>query len=257
MTFDWAPLHSELRLWRQMNLELPLWWRDDDAIAATPQLERLSKLADDAGLPVHVAVVPALIKPTLPPVFLNDPNMVPVIHGWRHISHAPEGAKNAEFGHPRAAAQDELAQAMSRMGDHFGDRLVKLFVPPWNRISDDLFPVLAAETYAGVSTFGPRTSIFPVPTVMQINTHIDPIFWRGHRGLVDPDILIAGIAATLRERREGGTDSTEPLGLLTHHLVHTEDIWRFTRDVLAVLLDGGAVPADLRQILQYGRRSSI
>ena len=83
----------------------------------------------------------------------------------------------------------------------------------------------------------------------QINTHIDPIFWRGHRGLVDPDEIIANLVTTLRDRREGRTDVTEPLGLLTHHLVHTEAVWDFSRDVMQVMLEGGARPADLRAIL--------
>jgi hypothetical protein len=75
--------------------------------------------------------------------------------------------------------------------------------------------------------------------------------------LADPDTLIAGLTRILQTRRSGETDRTEPLGLLTHHLVHSEEVWDFSRDVLRVLLDGGAIPSDIGALLQAGRRPSI
>ncbi|THF85384.1 MAG: polysaccharide deacetylase, partial [Sulfitobacter sp. SK025] len=41
---------------------------------------------------------------------------------------------------------------------------------------------------------------------------------------------------------------TEPLGFLTHHLVHNEDIWNFTRACLKTFLDAGALPAHLHDL---------
>lgn len=249
MKIDWTPLEIELALWRRADLALPLWWRDDDAIADTPALERLGKLSEDTGVPVHIAVIPDLIEASLPPALAQMPRLIPVVHGWRHISHAPAGAKNAEFGQPRKAAQDELRYGLERLKHHFGAALLPLFVPPWNRIDATYLPVLAAAGYAAVSTYGPRDVTFGTAGLHRINTHIDPVFWRGDRGLVTPETLVSGIASTLRNRREGHTDMTEPLGLLTHHLVHTEDVWNFSRDVLLVLQNGGAIPADLHTLL--------
>ncbi|MEH6523044.1 polysaccharide deacetylase family protein [Sulfitobacter sp.] len=257
MKIDWSLLTTELALWRNHDLPLPIWWRDDDAIADTPALQRLSQIANDVGVPVHIAVIPDPMTPSLPPAIKQNPHLIPIIHGWRHVSHAPEGSKNAEFGHPRPEAAAELKQAIEVLEDGFGDQLIKLFVPPWNRISPDLLPVLATAGYRGVSTYGARGATHATTGLMQINTHIDPIYWRGHRGLVAPEVLIEGIAATLRERREGRTDTTEPLGLLTHHLVHDEDIWAFSGDVLRVLLDGGAKPADIGGLLQAERNPNI
>ena len=139
----------------------------------------------------------------------------------------------------------------------FADQLVPLFVPPWNRIDARFLPVLEAVGYGGISTYGARKSVTPAAGLVQINTHVDPIFWRGHRGLVDPETLIAGLTRTLQARRAEEIDRTEPLGLLTHHLVRTEEVWNFTHDVLLVLLDGGAIPSDIGALVQAGRRPSI
>lgn len=257
MVIDWTPLTVELALWRRAGLELPVWWRDDDAVAATPALERLGLLAKEVGMPVHLAVIPHPVESSLSNALADDATLIPVIHGWRHVSHAPTGQKNAEFGHPRTDAEDELRHAIACLKEQFGSRLLPLFVPPWNRIEPSLLPVLTDAGYAGVSTYGPRKATFAAPDLVQVNTHIDPIFWRGDRGLVPPEKLLFDLVTTLTDRREGRTDPTEPLGLLTHHLVHTDDVWDFSRDIMRVLLDGGAIPADLRASLYAGRSPSI
>jgi len=248
MTVDWANLDAELAIWRTEGLHLPIWWRDDDAIAPTAALDRLAALAEDLSLPVHIAVIPKHADPALAAYSKDRPLIRPLVHGWQHISHAPDGAKKAEFGHPRPDAAHELAQALNRMQQLFGDDLLPIFVPPWNRLDDGLLPVLADAGYVGVSAYLPRDNRIAAPGLVQINTHIDPIFWRGTRSLVPPDTLIADITKLLQDRRKGLTDPQEPLGFLTHHLVHDEDIWGFTHACLARLLDGGAVPSQMTRL---------
>jgi hypothetical protein len=245
MTADWSLLSAELARWRAERLALPLWWRDDDATEPTEALDRLADMSADLGLPVHLAVIPEPAQPALAALCLQRPELIPMVHGWQHRNRAPEGQKKAEFGLARPDARTEAAQAMDRMRALFGDRMVPVFVPPWNRIDGALLPELPALGYSGVSSFLPRPARLAAPGLVQINTHIDPIFWRGGRGLVPPGDLIAQITTLLAERRAGTTDATEPLGFLTHHLVHDADIWRFTRDCLATLLDAGATPINL------------
>lgn len=249
MKADWTPLERELAQWRREGLHLPVWWRDDDAVAPTAALERLARLAEGRGLPVHIAVIPDLASDTLAGTVNTTPALVPVGHGWRHENRAPEGAKKAEFGHPRPNAVEEITAGLARLEALFGADLLPVFVPPWNRLDHGFAPVLAAAGYRGVSTYGARPAACAAAGLHQINTHIDPVFWRGHRGLADPETLIHGIVERLRRRRSGDEDAHEPLGLLTHHLVHTEDVWRFSADCLAVLRDGGAQVADLRRLI--------
>ena len=244
MTVDWSPLTSELALWRAENRPLPIWWRDDDAIKETPELTTLLTLSESLNCPVHLAVIPEPATPELVTACRDAENAVPVVHGWTHQNHAPKGEKKAEFGHPRAAALDETSAALARMRDLFGQNLLEMFVPPWNRIDDSVVAGLGAQGYRILSTFTPRKAR-EVAGMVQINTHVDPIFWRGGGGLADPDLLIAEIVKLLKDRQSGETDAAEPLGFLTHHLVHDAAIWSFTERCLSVLLDGGATPFNL------------
>ncbi len=242
MTPDWSELDRELDRWAQAGLSLPLWWRDDDAIAPTPALTRLADLAARLGIAVHLAVIPAHAQDALADAL--PIGMIPVVHGWAHISHTPEGEKNAEFGADRTmqALGMDAQQGLRRLRALFGPRLMPMFVPPWNRVSDNLLPQLPELGFRAVSTFTPRAAPLAAPGLAQINTHLDPIAWRGGRGLANPRVLIAQVARQLADRREGRADATEPYGILTHHLVHDQAIWTFTEALLTRLLAGPGQP---------------
>ena len=234
MTIDWSPLRRELREWEGENRSLPLWWRDDDATQNTSQLDRLIALSDRLAVPVHLAVIPAHVASDL----VLPPSMIPVVHGWSHSSHAPPGEKKAEFGanRPHSALTGDAKAGLSGLRTRFGPRLAPMFVPPWNRITPDLLPDLAAMGYQTMSTYGPRAT--GPAGIGQVNTHLDPIDWRGTRSLAAPDQLLAQLVQVLQDRRHGRTDATEPLGVLTHHLVHDTPIWTFTAAVLQELCSG-------------------
>lgn len=237
MTVDWSPLRAEFKLWREADLTLPFWWRDDDAIAPTPELERLEAMSVSTGVPVHLAVIPREATQALADGL--SARFVPVVHGWAHANNQAEG-KKAEFGSGRDSelAQADLQHAMARMQDLFGDRLATMFVPPWNRFDPALLPVLADLGFDVLSTYLPRAQADPIAGVTQINTHIDPIFWRGTRGLVPSEELVAQTVELLQARRAGTQDNAEPLGYLTHHLVHDADIWEFSQQFMMEMCEG-------------------
>jgi hypothetical protein len=242
MNPDWRPLDVELNHWRAESLPLPVWWRDDDAIAPTPQLDRLSELADKLGLPVHLAVIPRDATLALAEYVAARASLVPVVHGWAHTNHAPRGEKKAEFrlDRPLDVMVTDAQAGMARLRSVFGDNMRQMFVPPWNRIAPEMAKQLPKLGYRILSTTTPRKSRLVAPGLEQINTHLDPIDWRGSRGLISADALIAQTAGLLRDRREGRSDNTEPFGILTHHLVHDQDIWTFTEALLRKLLSGPA-----------------
>lgn len=239
---NWSPLDTELRRWSQDGRVLPLWWRDDDAIAPTTALDRLSALADHCDMPVHLAIIPAQVTETLA-TELPD-NCIPLVHGWAHVSHAVAGQKKSEFPTSRDLSKrhSDAAAGLSRMRNLFGPRLVPMFVPPWNRIGADLIPELTGLGYTFLSTFTPRPDRDAAPGLTQINTHLDPINWRGDRSVVDPDTLIAQVTRNLEARRALRSDTSEPFGILTHHLVHDNAIWSFTEALINRLLEGPATP---------------
>lgn len=258
MNVDWSPLRIELAVWQRDQRELPLWWRDDDAIEDTPDLRKLLSVSEKIGLPVHLAVIPKFATDGLVQLCKATPDVVPLVHGWAHQNHAPDGAKKAEFGHPRPAATAEARDGLERLFTLFGTQLLPMFVPPWNRIDASITATLRDSGYVALSTYTPRPAVQRAGLAV-INTHVDPIHWKAGGGLVDPAQIIAELVTLLQDRRRGITDASEPLGFLTHHLVHDAPIWAFSEALLSELLAGGATPCNLRdmQTLYAGGDDSV
>lgn len=243
---DWSPLRAALSRCRNTKTPLPIWWRDDDAIEPTPALDQLSTMSDKIGVPIHLAVIPKTARNALVPFIHERHYFIPCVHGWAHINTAPTELKKSEFGVPRDTAKQDLKLALDRMEHLFSDGCLALFVPPWNRMDTSLQSVLASLNYSGFSTYGPRQKTTNLP---QINTHIDPVFWRGDGRLADPANLITQAIDILDARCNGEQDASEPFGLLTHHLVHVPEVWEFSVAFMTEMLDGGAYPANLKEIL--------
>jgi predicted glycosyltransferase len=226
---DWSALDTVLERSRDAGYAIEVWWRDDDAVAATPELERLLGLGRRYGAPVALAAIPHALEPSLSHRLAEEPLASVLVHGWAHVNHAPAPEKKAEFGdhRPLATMKVEGGQALERVLSAFGPKALPVFVPPWNRIASSVVAALPEIGYRGLSTFNDRTSCMAAAGLAQVNTHVDPIDWRGHRGLVEPQRLVAAIADLIERRLTGRADPREPIGILTHHLAHAEQVWSF------------------------------
>ena len=230
---DWSPLDDALQRAADEGCAVAFWWRDDDAVAHTPALDRLLALAGCLRVPLVLAPIPARIELSLADRLSGDPRVGVAVHGLRHANHAPSREAKAEFGphRPLDALEGDAAAGLRAAQARFGARLRPIFVPPWNRIAPALVPALPALGYCGLSGFGDRTAREAAPGLMQVNTHLDPIAWRGDRSLTDPDALIAKLAR-ITNSRLSETSHREPIGVLTHHLAHDNAVWAFCEALL-------------------------
>ena len=237
----WDALQRELELWRAGDRQAAIWWRDDDAVRPGPALDRLLELSSRHDVPLALAVIPAAAEAPLAQRLAgragDEPAVTVLQHGYAHRNHEPEDRKKCELGPARPAATvlAELAAGRDQLKRVFGARALPGLVPPWNRIAAELLPALPGLGFRGFSTYTPRGVAYPAAQLLQVNCHLDPIAWKPERRFLGEAAALDLLCGHLAARREGRADPREPSGILTHHAVHDEALWRFLDRLLAAL----------------------
>jgi hypothetical protein len=231
---DWADLTTELDRWAGLGKQAGLWWRDDDATAPGPRLQTLLDLSRSSGVAAAIAVIPGAAEDALAEAVAELPGARMLVHGLRHENHAPETEKKAEFGPHRPVHEmlGDAAIAWQNLAGRFPGLALPVFVPPWNRIDDDLVPRLPLARLQGLSRFGPRTAA-PTADFVECNCHLDLIDWRGGCGFIGQDQALDILIAHLRARRDGTVDGMESSGVLSHHDVMDQIGWDFLQELFA------------------------
>jgi hypothetical protein len=237
-TAGWSDLVGEFDQWGEAGRVATLWWRDDDAVAASCRLDRLVSIAGD--VPISLAVIPAVVHSELAEWVADlsrsrqAPRLAVLQHGWCHTNHAVDGKKN-EFPPERScrAVRSELIEGRDRLTALFGTHVVPVLAPPWNRFASCFLSLLAACGIGAISRLKPRRTTWPAPGIAAVNVHIDLVAWARSRGFIGEQAALAGIIGHLRARRLGEVDAQEPTGILTHHLVQDEAADTFLRRLVA------------------------
>ncbi|MGO7541812.1 polysaccharide deacetylase family protein [Rhizobium ruizarguesonis] len=226
----WDPLRRELDRWQAAGRVARFWLRDDDAVEPTLALEMLMALAGENEVPLMLAVIPGLTGEALAVRLGEEADVAVAVHGWSHKNHAGLKAKKQELGgaRPTEVVLGELGEGFRLLERLHPARFLPVLVPPWNRIDAALIPALPALGFAALSVYGRAKQDSPMPL---LNTHVDIIDWHGTRGGRSEAELVAELVAELRDRFVG---SDEPIGVLTHHLVHDAAAWDFLSALFAV-----------------------
>jgi hypothetical protein len=250
----WPDLVDELDRWHEAGREATLWWRDDDAVAPTPQLRRLEAIA--RRIPIALAVIPGAAQEALANWVADStrsvprPHLVVLQHGWLHLNNA--GAeKKSEF--PSARPQDEVDRDISagraRLNELFGTLALPVLVPPWNRFDDSHLRLIAGCGVSAISRIKPRRTTRPAPGVVEVNVHVDLVGWKSGLGFIGEEAALGGLVGHLQARRSGEVCADEPTGILSHHLVQDDPTSAFldrlveetTRHMAARWLDAAEV----------------
>jgi len=229
----WLAVETELAHWTGEKPRLFL--RDDDAVSDTPALQRLFELAARHDAPLLLAAIPAHSDASLGRAVRAAPLVTGAVHGWAHVSHAPQGRKPCELGgdRPVETVLGELRAGREKLGELFGGRLSGLVVPPWNRIEAPVLARIGEAGFKGVSAHGWLDAPSPVPSV---NAHLDVVHWSAGGVGRDLEWVFSELARNLSEARLRGNRA---VGLLTHHLAHDEAAWTAIGSVME-RIDGRA-----------------
>ncbi len=229
---SWSALQQELSLWHQAGRSATFWWRDDDAERDTPALQMLNNLSQRYAVPLQLAVIPSGADSSLCPHFAANSELYALQHGFSHSNHAPADQRKCELGDHRLPEQvtDELNRGRISLQSLLGGAFIPALVPPWNRLSDQLPPLLFDYGFCGLSTLGPRPQAQAYQLSI-VNVHVDIIDWKQRR-FAGEERALKQLVDHLADRRQGLVDGEEATGLMTHHLAHDQQCWDFIERLL-------------------------
>lgn len=221
-------LRAELACWAAAGRRPSLWWRDDDAVRDEPQLRRLLDLSRSAQVPVALAVIPQALEPSLPRLLERERGVSVLQHGSDHLNDGwPD--RPTQFAPDRPV--EEVA-AVIRAGAEALAALpgrLPIYVPPWNRLEDNVLAALPLAGVRGVSVFGEYAS--RTSGLVRCDSHVDVLRWRVQPRFGGAWRGLGRLRRALARRRLSGRWD-DPVGLLTHHQVHDEAAWAFLERLL-------------------------
>jgi len=243
----WPGLTGELDSWREAGATATFWWRDDDAVDSTPQLDALLRHA--GAVPLALAVIPCLATRDLAEKVRLYDSVVVLQHGWRHANHEPGGNNEYPAVRPEDVVSRELAEGRSILTALFGPKALPVFAPPWHGFDESFLPLLRRNGLRAITRKGARPAVFANEALLQVNAHMSPIRWSVPPSFGDEDLYLDQVIDHLRGRRVGAYDRAEPTGLLTHHLVQNERSYEFiSRFVELISTHPAAAWLDAREI---------
>lgn len=226
----WSDLEAELDRWAHPPT---FWWRDDDTVAEGPTLDRLLRLSEAHDMPMHLAVIPAHIEPSLRPRLRRAADTWVFQHGVSHVNNEPPGARASEVGEhfPLDTQRANLATGMAAMQAADLPNFLPVLVPPWNRIGDATVAALRGFGYSAVSAYGAARLLPKVPGLARLNAYVDPVRWKEGAQFRGTGKSLGQLVEHLAARRSGLADPDEATGLLTHHLQTDEATWDFLEEL--------------------------
>ena len=230
----WEALGGELDMWVDAGRQATLWWRDDDAAAVTPALERLLELQREHAVPLALAVIPDRLEPGLT---LRLAGCEGVIVCSMAIATTITRTRVRGPGSSAIIARSSRSAADLAAGRRATGRGVRRALPAGagTALEPDLGPGCAAPT----GTRFRRAYDLRRPRSGRTGA------WHGSdQCSLRSDQMEAGarFAGTeraldqmighLRARRMGTADPGEPTGLVTHHLALDAPAWAFVAELL-------------------------
>jgi hypothetical protein len=217
---------------------LRIFFRDDDVDEDEATLRRVLRLFIERNAPINLGVIPGRLTADCADLLSQSACATPAMfelnqHGWAHLNHECEGRK-CEFGPSRTYAEQlaDITQGRARMAEAFGQNWFPVFIPPWNRCTE--------ETYRAIDHLGFRAlsakrggSVVTGYRFEEISITLDLYRWNDGARLKSAEELVDSLIVQLSRR--------QTIGVALHHKVMDERAFSFLASLLDTLASHPAV----------------
>ena len=217
----------------QKNVDI--FFRDDDVDNDDENLRRLLTIFSSRKVPLVAGVIPKLLTGDCIKLLSEFSEFTELVqHGWQHKNHEILERK-CEFGSSRNYEQQlsDLAAGQKIMNEAFGENWFPAFIPPWNRCTEITHQALDQLGFRVLSKL--RGSQPPVTGFQfrEISVTLDIFRWQNGATLKSAE----EIYEELRQQILAGN----PIGIMLHHQVMSDEAFLFIEKLLDVLKKSSGV----------------
>ncbi len=232
MNSSLARLESALAQRQQQTAPLHLFFRDDDVDEDEATLRRLLQLFLRRETPINLGVIPGRLTAAGDKLLAQSVSAAPALlelnqHGWWHLNHERTGRK-CEFGPGRTYAEQlaDIARGQARMTEAFGLHWFPVFIPPWNRCTEDTYRALDQLGFRVLSAKR-GNSVVTGYRFKEISVTLDLYRWQGGVCLKPSEEIVDDLIALLPRQ--------QTIGMMLHHKVMDERAFSFLGSMLDAL----------------------
>jgi hypothetical protein len=228
-----ARLKSALAQPQQQAAPLRLFFRDDDVDEDEAPLRRLLGLFLQRETPINLGVIPGRLTAACADLLAQSVSAAPALlelnqHGWLHLNHEREGRK-CEFGPSRTSAEQsaDIARGQALMTETFGPNWFPVFIPPWNRCTEETHRALDQLGFRALSA-KQGDSVVTGYRFEEISITLDLYRWKDGARLKPPEEVVDDLITQLSRR--------QTIGVALHHKVMDERAFFFLGSLLDTLM---------------------
>jgi peptidoglycan/xylan/chitin deacetylase (PgdA/CDA1 family) len=232
MNIPLAKLKTALAWRGQQAAPLSFFFRNDDVDEDEAPMRRLLRLFMERNTPINLGVIPGRLTAAcaglLAQSVIDAPELLELNqHGWLHLNHEREGRK-CEFGPSRTYAEQlaDIERGQARMTEAFGPNWFPVFIPPWNRCTDETRRALDQLGFRAISARR-GSSVAKGYGFEEISITLDLYRWNDGARLKSPEEVVDDLIAQLSRQ--------QAIGVALHHKVMDEQAFSFLGSLLDTL----------------------
>ena len=241
--------YKSIKLERVINTEISsgniirFWWRDDDVIDDTDELNKLLEFSIANNVPSYLAVIPKTLSDDAINKIKEHHNISVMQHGYSHNNYANVGEPFNEFGQHRnlEAQLKEIRIGFEKLITSFGNQFVPVFVPPWGHIAESVIEKLSTIGIKGISLIGHSDKNYPC--LFNKNVDIDIFSWKTQSeisyefNIRDYSQILDDICDKIKLKINNNNSIT--IGIVTHSQIMNNQDWRIFRKLIMTLKKTG------------------
>lgn len=205
-TDKWNELNNVLK-----NKKVNFWFRDDDVGLANEKLKEMLYYFNKRNINVLLAAIPSKVNIFTKEALSKFNNYLVGQHGYSHINHSNIELAEFTINRDTSVVKNEIELGNNILEELFGEKYIKVFIPPWFEIDDNTHKIINELKYTALSNYWSNNK--NKFGMNEINCQVDLINWENTWTFGGEEFVLNQLIKEI----SNCNDEYVNIGILLHH----------------------------------------